>query len=227
MARCGVGLPRCARKSGLIASVYAFAVHNETLSGIIPLLEAVMRCVLFLFFFAVPLWAQQQIVPDDFNDAQVRLFKNMTEAVSTPCCSNGIPVAYHDSGMAGWVRDKISAWIREGKDKKEISLLETTRREEMDEDDAKRKARKAARDDNGPLLEESDELADVGEPPEAAADDAEEDADEEEEDDDRPDLLLRESARIVGDMIELGIDERTLANQFSLLDKNQKSNSIN
>jgi hypothetical protein len=77
------------------------------------------------------------------------------------------------------------------------------------------------------LLEETDALADAGEPPEAAADDAEEDVDEEDEDDDRPDLLLRESARIVGDMIELGIDEQILANQFSLLDKNPESDSIN
>jgi len=82
-----------------------------------------MRCIFLLFFFTLPLLAQQQVIPDDFNDAQTRLFKNLTEAVSTPCCQNGIPVAYHDSGMAGWVRDKISAWIREGKDKKEITVL--------------------------------------------------------------------------------------------------------
>ncbi|MGB5292634.1 MAG: carboxy terminal-processing peptidase [Lysobacterales bacterium] len=112
------------------------------------------------------------------------------------------------------------------KDKKEISLLESTRREEMEKDEAKRKARKAARDDNGPLLEETDTLADAGEPPEAGVDD---DAatDEDEEEDDRPDLLLRESARIVGDMIELGNDEPTLAKQFSLLGKDVSSDSLN
>ena len=97
----------------------------------------------------------------------------------------------------------------------------------LDEDEAKRKARKAARENNGPLLDDSDELADVGEPPEAAADDAEEATEEEDEEDDRPDLLLRESARIVADMIELGIDERTLDSQFALLDKDQESDSLN
>ncbi len=131
-----------------------------------------------------------------------------------------------DNQEFGWLLSDVEEFNL-NKDKNEISLLESTRREEKDEDEAKRKARKAARDDNGPLLEESDALVDAGEPPEAAADDAEVDADEEDEDDDRPDLLLRESARIVGDMIELGNDERTLANQFSLLDKNQDSESLN
>jgi len=113
------------------------------------------------------------------------------------------------------------------KDKTEISLLETTRREEMDQDKAKREARKAAQEDNGPLLEESDTLADGGEPAEATVDDDDDATGEEEEDDDRPDLLLRESARIVGDMIELGSDEPTLARQFSLLGKDQGPESLN
>ena len=113
------------------------------------------------------------------------------------------------------------------KDKKEISLLESTRRQEMAKDEAKRAARKAAREDKGPLLEDSGNLAGVGEPPEAIADDAESAADEEDEDDDRPDLLLRESARIVGDMIELGNDEPALARQFSLLGKDEAPDSLN
>jgi len=113
------------------------------------------------------------------------------------------------------------------KDKTEISLLETTRREEMDEDEAKREARKAAQEDNGPLLEESDTLADGGEPAEATVDDDDDATGEEEEEDDRPDLLLRESARIVGDMIELGSDEPALARQFSLLGKDQGPESLN
>ncbi len=112
------------------------------------------------------------------------------------------------------------------KDKKEISLLETTRREEMEKDEAKREARKAARESNGPLLDDSDALADAGEPVEATVD-ADDDANDEEEDDDRPDLLLRESARIVGDMIELNSDEPRLARQFSLLEKDQLSEGLN
>ncbi|MGB5486387.1 MAG: carboxy terminal-processing peptidase [Lysobacterales bacterium] len=113
------------------------------------------------------------------------------------------------------------------KDKKEISLLETTRREEMDKDEAKRAARKAAQKDNGPLLEESDALADAGEPPEATMDEDDEATDEDAEEDDRPDLLLRESARIVADMIELGSDEPKLAKQFSLLGKKVSPESLN
>jgi carboxyl-terminal processing protease len=119
------------------------------------------------------------------------------------------------------------------KDKKEISLLETVRREELDEDEAKRKARKAAKESNGPLVEESDALAVVGEPIEATVDDEIDDAvgedgeEEEAEDDDRPDLLLRESARIVADMIELGNDEPALARQFSLLGEDQGPESLN
>ncbi len=130
-----------------------------------------------------------------------------------------------DSQEFGWLLSDVEEFNL-NKDKKEVSLLETTRRQEMDEDEAKREARKAAREDNGPLLEEADALADAGEPPEATADDVQEDTDDE-EDEARPDLLLRESARIVGDMIELGIDEQILARQFSLLDKDQDSDSIN
>ena len=113
------------------------------------------------------------------------------------------------------------------KDKKEVSLLESKRREELDKDEAKRKARKAARESNGPLLEDPDALADAGEPVDVTIDEGNEDAAEEEEEDDRPDLLLRESARIVGDMIELGNDEPALARQFSLLSKDPVSDSIN
>jgi carboxyl-terminal processing protease len=126
----------------------------------------------------------------------------------------------------GWLLSDVEEFNL-NKDKKEISLLETVRREEMDKDKAKRKARKAARDDNGPLLEEQDALADVGEPIEATVDDEEDANVEEEEDDDRPDLLLRESARIVGDMIEFDGDLSALSSQFSLLGKSQAADSLN
>ncbi len=131
-----------------------------------------------------------------------------------------------DNQEFGWLISDVEEFNL-NKDKKEISLLESTRREEMDEDEAKREARKAARENNGPLVEESDALAGVGEPVEATVDDDDDEATEEEEDDDRPDLLLRESARIVGDMIELNSDEPTLARQFSLLEKNQVSEGLN
>jgi len=125
----------------------------------------------------------------------------------------------------GWLISDVEEFNL-NKDKKEISLLETVRREEMEEDDAKREARKAARDDNGPLLEEDDALAAAGEPA-VATPDVDDEATEEDEDDDRPDLLLRETARIVGDMIEIGVDEPTLAHHFSLLEKDQVSEGLN
>jgi len=133
-----------------------------------------------------------------------------------------------DNQEFGWLLSDVEEFNL-NKDKKEISLLETKRIEEKEKDEAKREARKGAQDDNGPLLEESDALAGVGEPIEATVDgdDATADDEEEQDDDDRPDLLLRESARIVGDMIELGNDEPTLARQFSLLDKDQGPKSLN
>ncbi len=124
----------------------------------------------------------------------------------------------------GWLLSDVEEF-NFNKDKKEISLLETARREELEKDEAKREARKAAQKNNGPLLEVTDTLAGAGEPVEATVD-----ADEEEgavEEDDRPDLLLRESARIVGDMIELGGDEPALARQFSLLGKTEDSDALN
>lgn len=129
-----------------------------------------------------------------------------------------------DNQEFGWLLSDVEEYNR-NKDKKEISLLESVRREEMEKDKAKRAARKAARENNGPLLEEADELAKAGEPIEATVDD-EEDTNAE-EDDDRADLLLRESARIVGDMIELDGDMSALTRQFSVLSKSQTADSLN
>jgi carboxyl-terminal processing protease len=131
-----------------------------------------------------------------------------------------------DSQEFGWLLSDVEEF-NSHKDKTEISLLETARREELDKDEAKRKARKAAREDNGPLLDELDALVNSGDPAEVAIDDEDGDVPGHEKDDDRPDLLLRESARIVGDMIELHNDEPTLAKQFSLLGKELGPDSIN
>jgi hypothetical protein len=135
-----------------------------------------------------------------------------------------------DNQEFGWLISDVEEFNL-NKDKKDISLLEVNRREEMDKDEAKREARKAARDSNGPLLEESEvlaeALADASEPVEETTDEGDEATEEEDEEDERPDLLLRESARIVVDMIELGIDEPTLARHFSLLIKDQGSESLN
>jgi carboxyl-terminal processing protease len=129
-----------------------------------------------------------------------------------------------DNQEFGWLLSDVEEFNR-NKDKKEVSLLESERRAEMDRDEAKRKARKAAQDNNGPLLEDEDALADLTGPVEATVDE-DDDVDSEEEEDDRPDLLLRESARIVGDMVELGRNESALARQFSLLNKEQGSESL-
>ena len=75
------------------------------------------------------------------------------------------------------------------------------------------------------MLEDEDALAELTGPVEATVDE-DDDADSEDEEDDRPDLLLRESARIVGDMVELGRNESALARQFSLLNKEQGSESL-
>jgi len=133
-----------------------------------------------------------------------------------------------DSQEFGWLLSDVEEF-NSNKDNKEITLLETTRRTDMETHKAKREARKAARDDNGPLLEETDQLADGGEPPEATIDDEDSGEDEtaHDEDDDRPDLLLRESARIVGDMIELNGDVSALARQFSLLEHAPDTDTIN
>lgn len=78
---------------------------------------------LFLMMLAAPLFAQQQVIPMDFNDKQSRDFVRLTEAVSAPCCANGIPVAYHASGMAEQIRGQIETWIREDRSRGEIMEL--------------------------------------------------------------------------------------------------------
>lgn len=79
-----------------------------------------MRRLFCLFFLVGSAYAQQQVTPADFSASQTRLFKKITEAVSTPCCQNGIPVAYHASGMAQVVRDDVARQIREGKSEDDI-----------------------------------------------------------------------------------------------------------
>jgi len=122
----------------------------------------------------------------------------------------------------GWLLSDVAEY-NQNKDKKEISLLESIRRDELDEAEVKSKARKAARESNGPLVDDADTLAEGGEPLEATVD---EDGDTTEEDD-RPDLLLRESARIVVDMILLSSDELALDRQFSQLDKGPVTEVLN
>ena len=97
---------------------------------------------------------------------------------------------------------------------RKVSLNEVTRREEIERQDAKRESRRQLRESAGPLLENEAELAEADPADTEPLDEVEED-----EEDDRPDLLLRESARIMADMVELGADVQLLAKQFSLLDR--------
>ncbi len=121
----------------------------------------------------------------------------------------------------GWLLDDIQEY-NESRENRSVSLLETERRAEMEAKEAKREARKNLQ---GPLVDELDPLAEA-DPGEELDDDTagDEEADEE---DDRPDLMLRESARIVADMILLGEDTQLLAKQFSLVQSEPASEKIN
>ena len=73
-----------------------------------------------LLLFSVNLLAQQQIIPKELSPEQGKLFSELTQAVSAPCCNNGIPVAFHMSGLANQIRDEIKTAILAGKTKSEI-----------------------------------------------------------------------------------------------------------
>jgi len=125
-----------------------------------------------------------------------------------------------DNEEFSWLLNDINEYnVHAGE--KSVSLLESVGREKMTEAEAKRTERKAKRDGLDPLLSEESVLA-VSPNPEGEADledtaDAAADGEEEEEEDEGPDLLLREAARIVADMAELGSDVELLEHQFSQL----------
>lgn len=99
-----------------------------------------------------------------------------------------------------------------------ISLLEAAAREEMAQEDARREVRKAQQDGVNPLLSSDDVLL------EEDVEDFDEDsstADESEAVDEGPDLLLRETARIIGDVAELESDLELLNRKFSQLNVKQ------
>jgi len=102
-----------------------------------------------------------------------------------------------------------------------VSLLESVARQELDEEKAKREKRKSEKEAaGGPLVKSDDVLVEenfdeFSEPP----------ADEEHGDDEEegPDLLLREAARIVGDVSELESDGDLLDRKFSQLSAKQQA----
>lgn len=126
-----------------------------------------------------------------------------------------------DNEEFSWLLNDINEYNVHA-DEKSVSLLESVGREKMTEAEAKKSERKAKRQGLDPLLSEESVLA-VAPNPEVEADTedtaetASDEDGEDEEEEEGPDLLLREAARIVADMAELGSDVELLEHQFSQL----------
>ena len=118
----------------------------------------------------------------------------------------------------GWLMSDIDSY-NERANEKSISLLESVGRQKMKEEEDKNAARKAAEEARGPLLAQEGTLVEPD--PELGDFDEEEAVNDEEEDEEEegPDLLLREAARIVFDMVELESDLELLKQQYAQLDK--------
>jgi len=118
----------------------------------------------------------------------------------------------------GWLKTDIDSY-NERAAETSVSLLESVGRQKIKENEDRKAERKAKQDSGGPLLEEDSALA-APNPELGDFEDADEASDEEEEEEDEgPDLLLRESARIVADMVELESDLEMLKRQFAQIDK--------
>jgi carboxyl-terminal processing protease len=138
--------------------------------------------------------------------------------------------ADHDREFA-WLQSDIAEY-NEQIDSHEVSLMESVRRANIAEEEEKRAKRKAERDGNEPLLNEESVLAEATEyDPDNGGNLAEAVADEEDADDadaeSGPDLLLRESARIVADIVELEGDIDLLNAQFTLLNPENEERTLN
>ncbi len=79
-----------------------------------------MKLFSIFWFIVIPLWAQQLVIPSDLDDKQGMTYKKITEAVAAPCCSNAIPVAYHESGMSLYIRDIVRKALLNGASEKEV-----------------------------------------------------------------------------------------------------------
>lgn len=124
----------------------------------------------------------------------------------------------------GWLLDDIQEF-NESNARRSVSLLEEARRSEIEEAETKRKERETAQG-LGPLVDDEDILATVGDD---GLDGGEDPADEDEAnaDDERPDLLLRESARIVADMVMFEGDGQLLDRKFAQLQGDAGAKRIN
>jgi carboxyl-terminal processing protease len=119
-----------------------------------------------------------------------------------------------DDEEFGWLISDIETY-NERSGKTSVSLLESVGRQMMKEEEKKKAERKAKQESGGPLLEEEGTLVPPN-PELADFDDADEATDEEDaEKEEGPDLLLRETARIVADMVELEADLELLKQQFA------------
>jgi carboxyl-terminal processing protease len=126
-----------------------------------------------------------------------------------------------DDEEFGWLMSDIDSYNKLAAETS-ISLLESVGRQTLKEDEEKKAERKAKLGSGGPLLEEDSVLA--GPNPELGDFDDADDATDEEDDDEEeegPDLLLRETARVVADMVELESDLELLKRQFAQLDEDQ------
>jgi len=129
-----------------------------------------------------------------------------------------------DNREFSWLLTDINEYNKHSKETR-VSLLESVGREKMKESEEKQAQRKAQRESGGPLLEEESVLADSVNPEMGEYPDMDDDSDEpEEEIDEGPDLLLREAARIVADIVELESNLGMLERQFAQLpdDSNDK-----
>jgi carboxyl-terminal processing protease len=125
----------------------------------------------------------------------------------------------HDEEFT-WLMADINEF-NENSDRTSVSLLESEAREEMAKDEAKREDRKAKR--NGvdrvtdglevPDVEDFDEFVDS----EVVDTAVESEEDEEVIEEDQPDLMLREAAHIVADLVELISEPELLNLQFTQL----------
>ena len=122
-----------------------------------------------------------------------------------------------DDEEFGWLQTDIDSY-NERVAETSISLLESVGRKRMKEEEEKKAERKAKQDASGPLLAEEGALV-APDPELGDIEDADSDTDEEEEEEEGPDLLLRETARIVADMAELDSDLELLKQQYAQLDK--------
>lgn len=127
---------------------------------------------------------------------------------------------YHERILSdeefGWLMSDIESY-NEHANETRVSLLESVGRQKMKEQEDKKAARKAKQGESGPLLGEGGALVQLD--PEMADMELDEDTEEEAEEEAGPDLLLRETARIVADMVELESDLEMLKSQFAQLDE--------